>query len=400
MNNKHLFKYIFVLTSLLVCSGTVWASKAIESTLNLPTTRVKAGKAVTLQFTLTNKTDQPRRVLKWNTPLEGVLGNIFQVTRNGEKALYKGITVRRANPVEDDYVILAPGKTIKAKINLAKYYNLTYNGAYKIRLATKILDTGPEKGVRSLAKMSAPVKLTSNLVTLQVSGGKTGPMPKMVPDAKLQKFREVSKTAMARAATFSGCSTSQQSDTNAAFSSAQTISRGASNYLAACGSSDPDGAYATWFGAQTTTRLTTVSNNFNAIANALETETIEFICGSSDCGASWYAFVYATDPYKVYLCPVFWTVATSGFNSKADTIVHEVSHFNVVAGTDDHTYGITNSQNLASTNPSQAIENADNYAYFAADEPVCISGLEHFLLAIVIVAFLIFWMRRRRSFTV
>ena len=394
--NRHWFKCIFALASLLICSGTAWASKAVEATLSLPEARIEAGSAVSLQFTITNKTDQPRRVLKWNTPLEGVLANIFHVVRNGEEALYKGITVRRADPVEDDYVTLAPGKTVDTTIDLAEYYDLTYDGAYEIKLETAILDTGPEKGVRSLANMSAPEKLTSNLVTLQVSGGKTGAMPKIAPDPKLQTFQELSKTAAARAPTFTNCSSTQQSNTTPAFTESQRISRGASNYLAACGSSDPAGDYATWFGAQTAARLTTVSNNFNAIANALENETIEFICGSSTCGAGWYAFVYPTQPYKVYLCSGFWSAPTSGFNSKADTIVHEVSHFNVVAGTDDHTYGQTNCKNLASSDPSRAIENADNYAYFAADEPVCVSGLEHFLLGIILVTFLILWMRRRR----
>lgn len=388
---------IVALTPFLMCGGAVWASDAVEATLTLAAEQVEAASTVALQFTLKNTTDQPRRVLKWNTPLEGVRANIFRVARDGEPALYTGITVRRADPVEDDYVNLAPGEAVEATIDLAEHYDLTYGGAYEIRLETAILDTGAERGARMLKDMSAPEELLSNAVTLQVSGGQTGPMPKIAPDPELQAFREVPDTAAARTPDFTNCSSTEQSSTTSALDAAENISRGASNYLAACGSSDPAGAYATWFGAQTPARLTTVSNNFNAIANALENQTIEFICGDSTCQSSWYAFVYPSQPYKVYLCPVFWSVPTSGVNSKADTIVHEVSHFNVVAGTDDHAYGQTSCQNLASTDPGKAIDNADNYAYFADAEPVCITGLEHFLLAILLVALLIFWVRRRRS---
>ncbi len=41
----------------------------------------------------------------------------------------------------------------------------------------------------------------------------------------------------------------------------------------------------------------------------------------------------------------------------------------VVAGTDDHIYGQTGSHNLATTNPSDAIDNADSHEYFAENTP-------------------------------
>ncbi|HSN85774.1 MAG TPA: M35 family metallo-endopeptidase, partial [Thermoanaerobaculia bacterium] len=54
-----------------------------------------------------------------------------------------------------------------------------------------------------------------------------------------------------------------------------------------------------------------------------------------------------------------------GTDSKAGTLVHEASHFTVVAGTSDYAYGQTACKNLAISNPTNATRNADNHEYFA-----------------------------------
>jgi peptidyl-Lys metalloendopeptidase len=59
----------------------------------------------------------------------------------------------------------------------------------------------------------------------------------------------------------------------------------------------------------------------------------------------------------------------TGTDSKAGTLIHEMSHFNVVASTDDYVYGQTGAMNLALTNPDQAVDNADNHEYFAENNP-------------------------------
>jgi peptidyl-Lys metalloendopeptidase len=46
-----------------------------------------------------------------------------------------------------------------------------------------------------------------------------------------------------------------------------------------------------------------------------------------------------------------------------------MSHFTVVAGTNDWAYGQAAARNLALTNVSQAISNADNHEYFAENTP-------------------------------
>jgi peptidyl-Lys metalloendopeptidase len=87
------------------------------------------------------------------------------------------------------------------------------------------------------------------------------------------------------------------------------------------------------------------------------------------CKQSYYAYVYSNQPYKIYVCRAFWSAPLNGTDSKAGTLVHEMSHFDVVAGTDDVVYGQTGAKNLATSDPAKAITNADSHEYFAENTP-------------------------------
>jgi peptidyl-Lys metalloendopeptidase len=51
------------------------------------------------------------------------------------------------------------------------------------------------------------------------------------------------------------------------------------------------------------------------------------------------------------------------------TLIHEMSHFTVVAGTDDWAYGESAAAKLAKNNPTKAVDNADSHEYFAESNP-------------------------------
>ena len=126
--------------------------------------------------------------------------------------------------------------------------------------------------------------------------------------------------------------------------------------------------YTTWFGAYTSTRYATAKSHFTAIDGAIDQSggQIKINCG---CNQNYYAYVYPNQPYQIYVCKVFWTAPLTGTDSKAGTLIHETSHFNNVAGTDDHVYGQTAARNLASSDPDSALDNADNHEYFAENNP-------------------------------
>ena len=84
-----------------------------------------------------------------------------------------------------------------------------------------------------------------------------------------------------------------------------------------------------------------------------------------------YAYVYPDKEGKVYLGNSFWTAPATGPNSKAGTLIHEMSHFNSVGATDDvemsngeTAYGLENCEELAKEDKEAAKKNADSFEYF------------------------------------
>ena len=69
----------------------------------------------------------------------------------------------------------------------------------------------------------------------------------------------------------------------------------------------------------------------------------------------------------------------TGTDSRAGTLIHEMSHFVVVADTNDWVYGQTGAHNLAGSNPNRTsgnravlpivVGNADSHEYFAENTP-------------------------------
>lgn len=67
--------------------------------------------------------------------------------------------------------------------------------------------------------------------------------------------------------------------------------------------------------------------------------------------------------------PLFLERTDCRHRLQGGTLIHEMSHFNVVAGTDDVVYGQTGAKNLAIFDPTGALNNADNHEYFAENTP-------------------------------
>jgi hypothetical protein len=117
------------------------------------------GKTVELKFTLTNNLEVGLYVLKWYTPLEGGFGGaIFCVERDGQPIPYRGPEAERADPTPDSYILLEPGASVSATIDLAEVYDFSKPGLYTIafgsprmshvagtvgEMATSIDDLGP-----------------------------------------------------------------------------------------------------------------------------------------------------------------------------------------------------------------------------------------------------------------
>jgi len=121
--------------------------------------------------------------------------------------------------------------------------------------------------------------------------------------------------------------------------------------------------YATWYGAQTAARLSSITGKHSKIQTAFTGAWVAY-CDGPECSPNIYAYVFPNDAKRnIYMCSLFYN--NKDVKELVNTPVHEMSHFSSVAATKDLKYGEANCKALAKSNPDQAITNADNLGYFA-----------------------------------
>lgn len=329
-----------------------FANGPIETEISVAEPFLSADQNVEVTFTVTNVSERSVRLLRWNLPFDGIDGDLFEVARNGEPMPYLGRVYKRGTPQATDYLALKPGESLATVVELSAFYTMRYAGEYLVRFRGVELGHAPHK-----AAGHEMVELGSNQVALWIDGDEP-PVFSESPEQQWAKAKPGSGGS-------GGCSNQQLNKLASALAAAQDIAADADAYLSA-GHNPSSQRYTEWFGAYSSGRWNTVASNFQAISDALDNAPVEFDC---TCNQNYYAYVYPSQPYKIYLCRVFWRSSTNGTDSQAGTLVHEMSHFNVVAGTDDVTYGQSSCRALADSSPNQAIRNADSHEYFAENSP-------------------------------
>ncbi|MBL4806641.1 MAG: hypothetical protein JKY31_05045 [Rhodobacteraceae bacterium] len=140
-----------------------------------------------------------------------------------------------------------------------------------------------------------------------------------------------------------------------------------------------NGAYRQWFGVWDAARAKHVRRTIAALKDHIRTSKITYFCaqnGEQNCDSGTYANVFPNDPSTIYICQLYFTLPTLAnsdflevFNSgtMAGTIIHEMSHYNIVGGTNDNCYNRSVCTAYARNSAGRAVENADSYQYFAED---------------------------------
>jgi hypothetical protein len=105
----------------------------------------RAGDAIPIKFTMVNSSDRPVRILTWYTPLEGLRGKIFKITREGEEIPYTGPMVKRGNPHLEDYVLILPKDSVRATVDFCTGYILVKDGNYLVELKRREYDVIQEE---------------------------------------------------------------------------------------------------------------------------------------------------------------------------------------------------------------------------------------------------------------
>ena len=119
--------------------------------------------------------------------------------------------------------------------------------------------------------------------------------------------------------------------------------------------------YKLWFGKPSSDRKMTVRACYKAVLKDLKGK-IPWERDDNSRYASTFAYTHP-GTLKIWFCPLFWRAPLVGTDSKAGTIIHELTHVERV--TVDHVYGTAGAKSLAVSDPDKAVHNADNYEYFA-----------------------------------
>jgi len=344
----------------LVAASAAFGAQAATSGLAVSVAPMKASynsnEDVVVKVTVTNTTSEPMLVLKWHTPFaDEVEESLFDITRDGVPVPYRGLHAKRPAPTAADYFLLKPGASYHGKVELTALYDMSVTGDYQIAFHTKSGQMHGQDAVKGKGE------LKSDSVSIWVNGvharGTVLPEPMSLAELKASGNQTLGTLS------FNKCSGSQQADITNARSAALSMATDGDAYM---GGNKQGTRYTHWFGTYDSGRYATVKQHFAALKDAFTNAPITVDCG---CHKTYYAYVYPTKPYTIYVCKAFWSAPMTGTDSKGGTLVHEMSHFNVVAGTDDWVYGQSGAASLAISDPNKAIDNADSHEYFGENTP-------------------------------
>ncbi|HZH44217.1 MAG TPA: M35 family metallo-endopeptidase [Lysobacter sp.] len=345
-----------------IAAAVAAAPSAPANPLRVGVMAAPAG-ATQVEITVTNTSRKTVRVPKWQLPFAAQESQLFQVSRDGRPVPYVGRLVKRGLPSPADFHVLGPGQSVRVVVDLATSYDLSQAGEYVVTYRAPLQHASLSDGAMlrqpngmPMEARSVPLRLWVDARSAQAAAAKAGGNGKRPGSGSGTVVNGVS---------YVNCSATQIDTAGSAVVEARRYSEDSKSYLSA---GRVGSRYTTWFGAYTSARYGTVSQHFVAIDGAMDQSggQIKINCG---CNQSYYAYVYPNRPYEIFVCRAFWSAPLTGTDSKAGTLIHEMSHFDNVANTDDIVYGQSGAKNLAASDPDGAVRNADNHEYFAENTP-------------------------------
>lgn len=311
-----------------------------------------------IAVTVTNNGGQVARVPTYELPLKSLDNGILEVSRDGVPVAYTGRLVKRGLPKAADFTILQPGQSVNGQVDLAGAYDLSISGNYTVQLRSRLQYASFSDGKLMMAANGEPAVATSPPLTVWLDGAPRG----------VQRQLTVGPKSVVDGVTYLNCNATQTRQAGGAIAAARGYLQNARRYLNA---GSIGARYTSWFGAYKASRYSRVSSNFINIGDALNQNNgqLTINCSCEGNMADDLAYVYPNQAYEIHVCKAFWRRSTTGTDSAAGTLVHETSHFTVVAGTRDYAYSQSDARSLAISNPAQAIANADSHEYFAENTP-------------------------------
>jgi peptidyl-Lys metalloendopeptidase len=356
--------------SVAVLSSQAAPVDNLEVRLNTDKAMLKGDQDAVVTLSITNRGSTPISILKWALPSDKSEGMLFRVTRDGEEVEYLGAIYKRKPPTAADYVKIAPGETLKREVELTANYDMTSGGHYSVEFnsySQHLFAVSASGAARSFDTEGLGAGMQRGEGSLQSAPAHLWIEHSMASEARRQAKASVTPmVAGGGGISYTGsCSASRQSTLVSAVTAATNYATAANNYLA--GTPSATQRFTKWFGTYSSANWSQVKGHYANEVTAFNTKPLVLDCSCTDTGT--YAYVYPTQPYKIYVCGAFWSAPMTGTDSKGGTLVHEMSHFNVIAGTQDYAYGQTAAASLAKSNPTKARMNADSHEYFAENTP-------------------------------
>ena len=313
---------------------------------------------VVCTFEFTNNAKRDIHILTHNTPLEGLFSPFVTVLQEGHPVMYEGLFVYHTPPTKDDLVLLKAGRTVSASVEMTSAFSFDSDGLYTIQYSkpleyltaggNRFLQSNRFKQMNQLSVSgSASVYLKNTHLLLQPTRLQT-PLEESIGDIVNIESCSIK---------FIGGTSSQRSKITRAHSSicsyAQDVANGIAN----------NDLYKTWFGQYTTTRANKVKSVYQKVKNGFNDFTLTYHMSGPNCKSDWAAYTQHGSK-TVYICQYLHNIPTDcqDKSNPPDTqeaiVMHEWTH--AFGLTNDHTYGVTNDQQLARNDPDKAIDNADS----------------------------------------
>jgi hypothetical protein len=134
-----------------LCTGMLWAVTActasdVESNLamkplscNLQVeASIRQGAEVLVTFSLKNQSETTFEVLQYHTPLEDLIGPVFEVRFEDEVLSYQGPMVKRMPPTDEDWLQLKPGGHLTNELDISLAWGLDRKGKYSLSLSRDV----------------------------------------------------------------------------------------------------------------------------------------------------------------------------------------------------------------------------------------------------------------------
>lgn len=145
------------------------APPSLRCTLSAPA-QLPAGGPVPLRFGIHNSGPGAVKVLRWNTPWEGLWAAPFvSISRNGIELAYLGPKIKRGAPQAEDWFTLPAGGTITAVVDAAVVHDLSQAGSYEVVPRLRLLDVmGNGTSMRPAGEPAAPQQLDCPSIAIKL----------------------------------------------------------------------------------------------------------------------------------------------------------------------------------------------------------------------------------------